>query len=68
MSLYQDLAKLGLPMSNHESDLYVAWSPKAYALVRAAGIIHQCFRDSDGKAWIEVPFAYEPFWKGKGAA
>lgn len=67
MSLYQELSKLGLPMDSHESDLYVKWSPEAAALVRATGRVFQSFRHQvTGERWLEVPFAYEPWWKNRG--
>ena len=73
-SLYQQLKALGLKegrgadcgIDHHESDLYVLSTPETRAFVKASGLAHSSFRNNiDGRTWIDVPFAYDPFWARK---
>lgn len=68
-SLYRDLAAAGLQLDSHESDLYVEDTPEARAIL-ARHPTHQTnarpFRHAvTGKSWLDVPFAFEPFWQKK---
>ncbi len=74
LSLYKQLKRIGLKegrgaadeIGHHESDLYVKASPETRALVKASGRPYSFFKSNvDGKTWIDVPFAYEPFWELK---
>lgn len=66
-TLYAKLIEAGCKVENHESDLYVQATPDAMRIVRAHGMHFDTFvsapPEGDGRTiWIEVPFAYEPFW------
>jgi hypothetical protein len=67
-SFYQTLKAL-VPreqIDHHESDLYVLDTPIARLVIRQFGLNSIGFTDSiDKKRWIDVPFAYEPFWEKK---
>jgi hypothetical protein len=75
MSLYEQMKAAGIPMDNHESDLYVLATPEARALVsryraadgrRARVSIFQS--PLDGQPWLEVPFAFDPWWQARATA
>ena len=67
-SFYKTLKDL-LPRSeldHHESDLYVLDSPLARTVIRQFGRESTSFISNvDKKRWLDVPFAYEPFWDKK---
>lgn len=68
-SLYRDLVAAGLKLDNHESDLYVEDTPEARAIL-ARYTTHKTnarpFRHAvTSKPWLDVPFAFEPFWQKK---
>lgn len=68
-SLHHDLVTAGLQLDNHESDLYVEDTPEARAILAR----HPTHRTNarpfqhavTGKLWLDVPFAFEPFWQKK---
>lgn len=66
-TLYADLVAAGCKVDSHESDLYVEATPKARAIIRAHGSIGIPFTnqapDGPGGTWLEIPFAYAPFWE-----
>lgn len=55
----------GIEIDHHESDLYVRDTPRARAILKERDLKFKTFRDSNGDPWLDVPFAYEPFWEGK---
>jgi len=66
VSLYDELLAAGVPLDNHESDLYVKDTPEARAILakhgkRAAPFVNQI----DHTIWFDVPFMYEPFWRAR---
>jgi hypothetical protein len=67
-SLYDKLVASGAKMDHHESDLYVRASPQTWAIIRGHGGSQasnaRTFM-SEGVQWIDIPFAYEPFWRAK---
>ncbi len=67
MSLYKELKAAGIETDNHESDLYVKDSPEAREIVhRHRPEAPRAFRSEvDGEIWLDVPFAFEPFWDAK---
>ena len=68
-SLYKDLVRARIPTDHHESDLYVLDTPEARETVKKYGYKFTTFTSNiDGKRWIDVPFAYEPFWEKKQQA
>ena len=77
-TLYQDCIKLGLKIDSHESDLYIEDTPQARELLakhakrgkRTYTVdgfnVAKFYSQIDGKPWLDVPFAYDPFWESKG--
>jgi len=71
IDLYDALVAAGVPVDHHESDLYFRATPEAWAIyntVRAAMNYIGCaattfFSQVDGKLWVDVPFAYSPWWR-----
>ena len=70
-SFYQTVKGL-VPASyldHHESDLYVRDTPLVRALVRQFGLNSSYFTSKvDNQRWIDVPFAYEPYWEKKASS
>lgn len=63
-SLYKELVAAGVPIDHHESDLYVLDTRVARGILAAHGKKGTPFTSQvDGRRWIDVPFAYEPFWE-----
>jgi hypothetical protein len=63
-SLYKELVAAGVPIDHHESDLYVLDTRVARGILAAHGKKGTAFTSQvDGRRWIDVPFAYEPFWE-----
>jgi hypothetical protein len=61
---YKNLLLMGCEIDSHESDLYVRATPQALAIVRQSGWSYKPFYSRiDGQLWLDVPFAYEPFWE-----
>ena len=65
MSLYTDLKDAGVPIDNHESDLYFLDSPEARAILArySEKSVSRFTSQIDQKRWVEVPFAYDPWWE-----
>lgn len=67
-SFYQTLKGL-VPsdqLDHHASDLYVLDTPVARLVIRQFGRESTSFTSPiDKKRWLDVPFAYEPFWNKK---
>lgn len=67
-TLYEDLKAAGIPTDNHESDLYFPETAASLEILRRHEVHRQnarrfvCVSDG-GKPWIEVPFAYQPWWE-----
>jgi len=69
-SLYNDLKAAGVPLDNHESDLYVKVTPESQAILNTyySRCMVSTFKSQiDGETWADVPFAYKPFWDAKQA-
>lgn len=70
-SLYDEIVAAGIPHDHHQSDLYVPATKEAAALIKARrshGEVHhvQGFIDNvTGKPWLDVMFAYDPFWEAR---
>lgn len=68
MSLYADMVAAAIPTDNHESDLYVPDTPEARAILarhgkKVDGWNVQRFTSAiDGKPWLDIPFAFQPYW------
>lgn len=64
MSLYTDMVELGVPISNHYSDLYVPATPETRALIKKHGRTAESFINQvEGGVWLDVPFAFDPYWE-----
>ena len=63
---YKALKAAGIPLDQHESDLYALATHEAREIVKTSGWSHTTFVSQiDGKIWLDIPFAYEPFWEAK---
>lgn len=55
----------GVPVDSHESDLYVKLTPESVAILENyehRDICRPFQNQIDGLTWVDVPFAFEPFW------
>lgn len=70
MSLYILLRDAGCEIDSHESDLYVRATPEARRIVKeqcGERLVYLAFQSTaDRSWWIEVPFAFDPWWEAKG--
>jgi len=65
---YAELLAIGAEINSHYSDLYVRATPEALAVVRSTGWTYELFTSQiDGKTWIDIAFAYTPYWERKQA-
>jgi hypothetical protein len=69
MHIYHALQAAGVNVTeHHESDLYVPYTPETIAIVRASGHSFELFISQiDRQRWIDLPFAYLPFWDAAAA-
>ena len=72
-TIYQRATAAGIPMDHHESDLYLKDTPEARRILaewRAESGRDEFvtyFHDQEtGEQWIDIAFAYDPFWVAKG--
>ena len=63
--VYAALIKAGIETDSHESDLYARDSVEARRVVHDCGYPVVLFSSSDGSMWLDLPFAYTPFWTAK---
>lgn len=63
-NLYQDLVDAGIETDHNASDLQFPVTEVSLALYRASAYKNgQLFiSEVDSMVWMEVPFAYTPFW------
>ena len=71
MSLYDDLEAAGVEIDSHESDLYFKATEESRAILKRHpewAKNAKAFTSQKGppETWIEVPFAFDPFWRRKG--
>ena len=65
-SLFQAIKKAGIPYETHESDLYLPATKEVLELIKKyhpQSNIQVFKSEIDGKTWIDIPFAYEPWWE-----
>lgn len=69
MTIYDEMVAARVPLDSHESDLYALDCPASRAILRRfpthkanAQRFHHAVT---GAAWIDVPFAFDPFWNNK---
>ena len=70
MSLYTDIVAAGVPYDHHESDLYIPMTDQtnelvAYHLERGLAKPTLFRNNKDHTQWIDIPFAYDPYWKSR---
>ena len=71
MSIYTEMQQAGIQTDYHESDLYVIDCPESRAILANHALkldhwnVKQFFCEISGEAWLDIPFAYVPFWEGK---
>lgn len=66
---FEKIKEAGIPFDNHESDLYIPNTPEVRAILEqyptkkeiTTPFIHQVKKEE----WLEVPFAYLPYWEAK---
>ncbi len=67
--IYDEMKALGVEMANHESDLYVKDSPEVRALLAKYPThernVRRFIHSTTNAIWIDIPFAYAPFWRDK---
>lgn len=70
MSLYSELRDAGVPIDNWHSDLQFLDTEKAREILEHFPIEKSNARrfvsNLDSKLWVEVPFAYVPWWEMRG--
>lgn len=66
-SVYADCVAAALTIDHHESDLYILDSPAARAVLARHTARFEPFAGTDGRTWLDVPFAFDPFWQAAAA-
>jgi hypothetical protein len=65
-TVYQALLAAGCQMDSHESDLYVAPSETAHAIIRQYAVHYNRFTSqTDGQLWYDLPFRFDPWWDAR---
>jgi len=60
------LVAAGCEIGSHESDLHVKSTPAALTVLAAYSHDARTFISAiDGALWLDIPFAYSPFWAAK---
>ncbi len=69
MTLYEALRAAGVVCDHHESDLYFEDTPESREILshypEKWELSSRFLSQIDGSDWIEVPFAYTPWWRDK---
>ena len=68
-SLYGDLLAAGVPIDNHESDLYFPDTEQTRAILarfpHSSKLASTFKHQGNGERWFEVPFAFLPWWEAR---
>lgn len=71
-SLYGDLKAAGVPLDNHESDLYFPCTEQSRAILtrfpHSEKIATKFKHQQTCECWLEVPFAFLPWWEQRATA
>ena len=68
MSLCQECVWRGIQVEHHESDLYIPLTEQTRDLVKKHGKKAEAFQNLvEGGTWLDIPFAYCPFWAAVSA-
>ncbi len=72
-TLYERLTAAGCEVSNHYSDLYARYTPEAAAIIdewrkdhnltNGWGMCSFFTNQVEGGRWIDIPLAFDPYWK-----
>lgn len=79
MTLFETVKNANIPeedIDHHESDLYLRITAATRQIMRKfladnnnppqSPLTWSTFKDQQGVAWYEIPFAYIPFWEKRG--
>jgi hypothetical protein len=67
-TIYQDAKAAGIPIANHYSDLYLKNCEETRQLLKKHGQRARTFVNQvEGGIWVDVPFAFDPYWEAKQA-
>lgn len=69
MSIYTEAVKLGVPLDNHESDLYMLVTIESSELLKLypyKNNVTTFISNIDGDLWFDIPFAYDPHTIARG--
>jgi hypothetical protein len=70
-TLYGDLRAAGVPIANHQSDLYFQDSANSRAILARwpdkAKLATRFENQQTGETWWDVPFAFLPWWEQREA-
>jgi hypothetical protein len=65
-TLYDECVEANLELDHHEADLYIKDCTAARALlVKHNNTFDTFISQIDGVVWLDVPFAYLPYWEEK---
>jgi len=67
-NIYAEMMKAGVPIANHESDLYVPVTEESKKIITNYDFkssVRQFKNNLDGKMWYDIPFAYIPWWTSR---
>lgn len=71
MSLYTEIVAAGIETDSHESDLYFPATPEARRILARwtleAGNAVYFQHATKRTTWIDVPFAFDPWWARRAA-
>jgi len=64
-SIYEEAVALGIPHSNHDSDLLLPETLGALELIKRHDIkaISRIKHGPEQASWINIPYHYDPFWE-----
>lgn len=65
-TIYAECCERHIPMSNHQSDLYIPVTPETTELVKYYKCCYGTFVNQiDKHLWYDVYFAYIPWWNNR---
>lgn len=68
-SLFSRIIAAGISYDSHESDLYLPDTPEVRAILADFPLEKSNARPFrslvDGKPWLDVPFAFLPYWEAR---
>ena len=68
VDIYAEMVAAGVPVDNHESDLYALATPEALRIVKESGWNYTTFVSQvDGKMWLDIAFGFRPWWDKRAA-